>query len=166
MNTIEQYDRVLETVRELMIAKNADYGDSWRKMRLTSITDQILVKVDRVRSIEESSDAPKVSEGIESEYRDILNYCVFALIKMRESQEECNERNVKHLRGAEEIKGCMVRNRYGLNISRDMMRYRIIEFPSDEPARFVGVGALQWGDVVSGEIAEPTVGFVEADEED
>ncbi len=82
MNTIEQYDAILKDVRELMIAKNADYGDSWRLMRLTSITDQILVKVQRIRTLEESGDAPKVSEGIESEYRDILNYCVFALIKM------------------------------------------------------------------------------------
>ena len=82
MNTIDQYDAILKDVRELMIAKNADYGDSWRIMRLTSITDQILVKVQRIRTLEESADAPKVSEGIESEYRDILNYCVFALIKM------------------------------------------------------------------------------------
>ncbi len=69
-----------------MVAKNADYGDSWREMRLTSITDQILVKTIRIRTLEESGDAPKVSEGIESEYRDILNYCVFALIQMQEGK--------------------------------------------------------------------------------
>ncbi len=85
-NTIEEYDAILKGIRELMIAKNADYGDSWRKMRLPSITDQILVKAYRIRSIEESDNAPKVSEGIESEYRDILNYCVFALIKLREEK--------------------------------------------------------------------------------
>ncbi|NIA11152.1 MAG: DUF1599 domain-containing protein [Nitrospiraceae bacterium] len=67
-----------------MRAKNADYGDSWRLMRLSSITDQILVKINRVRTIEGSGEAPKVSEGVESEYRDILNYCIFAIIKLRE----------------------------------------------------------------------------------
>jgi hypothetical protein len=71
-----------------MIAKNSDYGDSWRDMRLVSITDQILVKTKRIIQLEElqsSGKSPKVSEGIESEYRDILNYCVFALIKMKEA---------------------------------------------------------------------------------
>ncbi|NOQ29464.1 MAG: DUF1599 domain-containing protein [Methanosarcinales archaeon] len=85
-NTIEEYDAILKEVRELMVAKNADYGDSWREMRLPSITDQILVKAYRIRSIEESEGSPKVSEGIESEYRDILNYCVFALIKLRDEK--------------------------------------------------------------------------------
>ena len=71
-----------------MIAKNVDYGDSWREMRLSSITDQIIVKAYRIRRLEESNEPPKVSEGIESEYRDILNYCVFALIKLREAKTE------------------------------------------------------------------------------
>jgi len=86
-NTIEEYDEILRELRELIVAKNADYGDSWRQMRLPSITDQILVKVCRIRSLEESKDAPKVSEGVESEYRDIINYCIFALIKLREAEE-------------------------------------------------------------------------------
>ncbi len=97
MNTIEQYDEVLKTARELMTAKNTDYGDSWRKMRITSITDQILVKIERIRSIEESNNAPQVSEGIESEYRDILNYCVFALIKIRESWEGCDDEYIDEM---------------------------------------------------------------------
>lgn len=49
-NTIEEYDAILKEVRGLMVAKNADYGDSWREMRLPSITDQILVKAYRIRS--------------------------------------------------------------------------------------------------------------------
>jgi len=65
-NTIEEYDAILKELRELMIAKNTDYGDSWREMRLPSITDQILVKAYRIRSMEESEGPPKVSEGIES----------------------------------------------------------------------------------------------------
>ena len=87
-DTIEEYDEILGELRKLMVAKNADYGDSWRKMRISSITDQILVKVCRIRSIEDSDGPPKVSEGIESEYRDIINYCVFALIKLREAKTE------------------------------------------------------------------------------
>jgi hypothetical protein len=87
-NTIEEYDAILKEVRGLMVAKNADYGDSWREMRLPSITDQILVKAYRIRSIEESGGPPKVSEGIEVEYRDILNYCIFALIKLREREDK------------------------------------------------------------------------------
>ena len=85
-DTIKEYDEILRELRELMVAKNADYGDSWRAMRLPSITDQILVKVCRIRSLEESKVPPKVSEGIEAEYRDIINYCIFALIKMREAK--------------------------------------------------------------------------------
>ncbi|HIE31407.1 MAG TPA: DUF1599 domain-containing protein [Methanosarcinales archaeon] len=85
-DTIEEYDEILRELRELMVAKNADYGDSWRTMRLPSITDQILVKACRIRSLEESKEPPKVSEGIESEYRDIINYCIFALIKLREAK--------------------------------------------------------------------------------
>ena len=83
-DTIAAAEDILREAARLMKAKNADYGDSWRLMRLSSITDQILVKINRVITIEESTDAPKVSEGVESEYRDILNYCVFAIIKLRE----------------------------------------------------------------------------------
>jgi hypothetical protein len=91
MTTIEQYDEVIKTAKELMTAKNADYGDSWREMRLTTITDQILVKVRRIKQLEDlalEGKSPAVSEGIESEYRDILNYAAFALIKIEEQKGE------------------------------------------------------------------------------
>lgn len=91
MNTINEAELIMGDALELMGQKNVDYGDSWREMRITSITDQILVKAMRIRTLEESDDAPKVSEGIESEYRDILNYCVFALIKIKESCKDMNE---------------------------------------------------------------------------
>ena len=84
MDTIEAAKEVIHTALVLMEAKNADYGDSWREMRLTSITDQLLVKVRRIRQIEEAGGVVKVSEGVESEYRDILNYCIFALIKIHD----------------------------------------------------------------------------------
>jgi len=83
-DTITDAENIFREAAQLMKAKNADYGDSWRRMRLSSITDQILVKVHRIRTIEESDDAPQVSEGVESEYRDILNYCVFAILKLRD----------------------------------------------------------------------------------
>lgn len=86
-NTLGEYDKILREVREVMVAKNTDYGDSWRKMRLSSITDQILVKAYRIRKLEESKEPPKISEGVDAEYRDIINYCIFALIKLREEQE-------------------------------------------------------------------------------
>jgi hypothetical protein len=81
------FDNVIADCKKLILAKNHDYGEAWREMRLTSLTDQILIKVRRIKRLEELSaagEAPMVSEGIEAEYRDILNYCVFALIKMRE----------------------------------------------------------------------------------
>lgn len=86
-NTLEEYDEIVKEIRELMIAKNTDYGDSWQEMRLPSITDQIIVKAYRIRQLEESKEPPKISEGVEAEYRDIINYCIFALIKLREEKE-------------------------------------------------------------------------------
>jgi hypothetical protein len=85
--TIEKYDKIINEARTLMIAKNNDYGDSWRNMRITSITDQILVKVCRIRKLEETKEISRISEGIDAEYMDILNYCIFALIKIREKND-------------------------------------------------------------------------------
>ncbi len=90
-DTIREYDEILKEVRELMIAKNTDYGDSWRKMRLSSITDQIIVKAYRIRKLEESKEPPKISEGVEAEYRDIINYCIFALMKLRDEKQRRKE---------------------------------------------------------------------------
>ena len=88
-DTPTQYDAIIARARALMMAKNHDYAESWREMRLTSITDQLLTKVRRIKRLEDlqlRGEAPQVSEGIESEYRDILNYCVFALIRMSETK--------------------------------------------------------------------------------
>jgi len=84
---VKKYDEIISETREIMIRKNHDYGDSWREMRVPSITDQILVKVRRVQQLEElaqKGEKSKVAEGRISEYRDIINYCVFAVIKLRE----------------------------------------------------------------------------------
>lgn len=86
-STSDAYDAVIAAARTLMLAKNHDYGESWRGMRVTSLTDIILNKAQRIKRLEDlhlSGESPHVSEGIAAEYQDILNYCVFALIKLRE----------------------------------------------------------------------------------
>ncbi len=88
-DTIRIYNEVVSEAQELLRAKDHDYGESWRDMRLPSITDQILIKVKRVQRLEEldmKGEDAKVAEGRESEYRDIINYCIFAIIKLREEQ--------------------------------------------------------------------------------
>jgi hypothetical protein len=87
-DTLRQYDEVLARARAVFAAKNRDYGDSWRLLRVKSITDQIWVKVRRIRQLEEMPDAPQVPEGVETEYLDILNYCVMALIKLAEGGDD------------------------------------------------------------------------------
>jgi len=88
-DTIRQYNEIVEEAQKLLRAKDHDYGESWRDMRLPSITDQILIKAKRVQRLEELAsrgEEAKVAEGRESEYRDIINYCVFGIIKLREEQ--------------------------------------------------------------------------------
>jgi hypothetical protein len=88
---VTRYDAVIDEVRRLMIAKNHDYGEAWRDMRLCSITDQILTKAYRIAHIERNEGKTLVSEGIASELRDIANYCVFALIKISEARDEARQ---------------------------------------------------------------------------
>ena len=75
------YDEKVNETKELMFAKNHDYGEAWRDMRVSSLTDLILMKVLRVKQIEDNEGATLVSEGIKANYQDMLNYSVFALIK-------------------------------------------------------------------------------------
>jgi len=77
---LELYDaKVLET-KNLMLAKNHDYGEAWREMRVSSLTDLILQKLLRVKQIEDNKGLTLVSEGIAANYQDMINYAVFALI--------------------------------------------------------------------------------------
>lgn len=78
------FDRITEESIELMKKKNHDYGEIWRDMRVSSMTDLILMKILRIKQIENLKGKTKVSEGIESNYFDIINYAVFALIKLTE----------------------------------------------------------------------------------
>ncbi|QIX61757.1 DUF1599 domain-containing protein [Hymenobacter lutimineralis] len=76
------YDHEVELTRQLLFAKNHDYGEAWRQMRIESITDIILMKLHRTKQIEDLGGRTRVSEGVEANYRDMLNYAVFCLIKM------------------------------------------------------------------------------------
>ena len=78
------YETQEKIVFELMLAKNHDYGEAWRDMRVSSLTDLILQKLMRVKHIEANSGKTIVSEGIEANYHDIVNYAVFALIHLND----------------------------------------------------------------------------------
>jgi len=79
---IELYDKHIAITKELMMNKNHDYGEAWRDMRISSHTDIILQKLLRVKQIEDNQGKTIVSEGLEANYQDIINYAVFALILM------------------------------------------------------------------------------------
>jgi len=78
------YDEFAAEARNLMIRKNHDYGEAWREMRISSITDLIYQKILRTKQIEDNAGATLVSEGIDANYLDMLNYALFCLIKMNE----------------------------------------------------------------------------------
>ncbi|TQD33649.1 DUF1599 domain-containing protein [Haloflavibacter putidus] len=77
---LEYYDQKIEDTKNLMLNKNHDYGEAWRDMRVSSLTDLILQKLLRVKQIENNQGKTLVSEGIAANYQDMINYAVFALI--------------------------------------------------------------------------------------
>lgn len=83
--TIQLYDRFAREAKQLMEDKNHDYNEAWRQMRVSSFTDLILMKIMRIRQIEDNQGNTIISEGIDANYFDILNYSVFALIKLAEA---------------------------------------------------------------------------------
>lgn len=78
----ELYDKHIAITKELMENKNHDYGEAWRDMRISSLTDLILQKLLRVKQIEDNKGKTLVSEGIDANYQDMINYAVFAMIHM------------------------------------------------------------------------------------
>lgn len=76
------FDAKIQETKDLMFAKNHDYGEAWRDMRISSLTDLILMKVFRVKQIEDNEGQTLASEGVIANYQDMLNYSVFALIKL------------------------------------------------------------------------------------
>jgi len=82
----ELYNKHIKITKELMEDKNHDYGEAWREMRVSSLTDLILQKLLRVKQIEDNKGKTIVSEGIDANYQDIINYAIFALILIEESK--------------------------------------------------------------------------------
>ncbi|HLN72226.1 MAG: DUF1599 domain-containing protein [Methylococcaceae bacterium] len=80
--TLQLYNAYFTQAKELMMDKNHDYDEAWRYMRMSSYTDLILMKLKRTRQIEDNSGKTLISEGIEANYLDMINYAVFALIKI------------------------------------------------------------------------------------
>ena len=82
------YDRHAKEALELMLRKNHDYDEAWRNMRVSSYTDFILTKIQREKEIEDLDGDTLVSEGIDANYMDIINYAVFGVIKINEQQQK------------------------------------------------------------------------------
>jgi hypothetical protein len=83
---ISLYDDKVSLTKQLMMDKNHDYGEAWRDMRVSSLTDLILQKLLRVKQIEDNSGKTLVSEGIDANYQDMINYAVFAMIHLDENK--------------------------------------------------------------------------------
>lgn len=83
---LEAFDNMTSLAKSLMMDKNHDYGEAWREMRVSSFTDLILQKLLRVKQIEDNQGATIVSEGIDANYLDMINYAVFALIQIGEKE--------------------------------------------------------------------------------
>ncbi|KJD31655.1 hypothetical protein PW52_16530 [Tamlana sedimentorum] len=92
--TSKQYDAVIETCRSLFIKKMSDYGSAWRILRLPSLTDQIFIKAQRIRGLQEN-DVRKVDEGEISEFIGIINYCIMALIQIEKGVVEQPDLNTE-----------------------------------------------------------------------
>ncbi len=81
MNTSQQYDTIISKCEDIFTKKTKDYGTAWRILRTSSLTDQIFIKAQRIRTLEENGFS-KVGEGIEDEFIGIINYCVMAIIQL------------------------------------------------------------------------------------
>lgn len=93
-NTSLEFDQVIAVCRSLFIKKTKDYGTAWRILRPSSITDQIFIKAQRIRTLEEKK-VSKVGEDISSEYIGIINYCVMAILQLELGENEPNELSVE-----------------------------------------------------------------------
>ncbi|HEX9601237.1 MAG TPA: DUF1599 domain-containing protein [Mariniflexile sp.] len=103
-DTSKQYDAVIDICKSLFIKKMSDYGSAWRILRLPSLTDQIFIKAQRIRGLQQNA-VRKVDEGEESEFIGIINYCIMALIQLEKgvveqpdlSTKEATELYEKHV---------------------------------------------------------------------
>jgi hypothetical protein len=88
--TSQQYDHVMAVCQDIFTNKMKDYGIAWRILRPSSMTDQIYIKAQRIRSIEQKG-ISKIDEGVRSEYIGIVNYCIMALIQMEKGTSESDD---------------------------------------------------------------------------
>ncbi len=84
----ELYEKQMAEVMALLFNKNHDYGEAWRDMRVGSMTDIILMKLFRIKQIEDNEGKTLISEGVKAGYQDIINYAVFSMIKLGQAQAE------------------------------------------------------------------------------
>jgi hypothetical protein len=84
--TAALYEKHFQATKKLMEDKNHDYGEAWREMRVSSLTDLILMKILRVKQIEDNAGKTIISEGVDANYMDMINYSVFALIRLSETR--------------------------------------------------------------------------------
>ena len=82
-DALKLYDAQIEKTKNLMENKNHDYGEAWKDMRVSSLTDLIIQKILRIKQIEDNAGKTLVSEGIDANYQDMINYSIFALIHLR-----------------------------------------------------------------------------------
>ena len=91
MNTNEEFDLVAEKCIDIFSKKAVDYGTAWRILRTPSLTDIILMKLLRIKQIEDHDGNTLISEGLDANYYDIINYAMFALIKLHEEESSQND---------------------------------------------------------------------------
>jgi len=108
--TLQEYNQIIRTCKDTFIKKTIDYGTAWRILRLPSITDQIFIKAQRIRSIQEKG-VQKVEENITSEFMGIINYCIIALMQMELLAQENTEM---------EIPAALVEERYNQHIEKNI----------------------------------------------
>jgi hypothetical protein len=87
VSALKYYEKHLDKAKSLMLDKNHDYGEAWRDMRVSSMTDLILMKILRTKQIEDNKGNTLISEGVEANYYDMINYAIFALIKLKEAHD-------------------------------------------------------------------------------
>ena len=85
---LDLYDKYMTETKELMYAKNHDYDEAWRSMRISSYTDLILTKICRTKQIENNNGKTLVSEGVDANYMDMINYSLFGLIKIEYGEQD------------------------------------------------------------------------------
>jgi hypothetical protein len=90
MTTNQQYDQVIDACKQIFIKKNRDYGTAWRVLRTISIVDQIFIKAQRIRTIQEKGEQ-KISDGIASEFKGIINYAVIGMMQLQLAENDPEE---------------------------------------------------------------------------